>query len=284
MFRRRPISRLSAKRCKSSAGTMAAASVSTNGGAEPTPLASAPMRRSSWASIRMQSWSALHWRCSPCNRRPAASRSFLLGLSIPSRPASLPAWRARAATSPASLRPNLRCSGNCWTCSRSSRLVSRAWRLFLIRTRPRRRGYFAPTKRRAVQGDAGPARESRGPRRVPQRCWREPNSGLVVLPNPVTDGSRKLILAMVARRRVPAAYGYRHFVADGGLISYGVDLAEQYRQAASYVDRILRGEKPGDLPVQAPTKYELVINLRTAKELDIDVAATLIARADEVIE
>src|SRR5262249_3838828 len=76
----------------------AAPAGTTNGGAEPTPLASAPMRRSSWASIRMQSWSALHWRCSPCNRRPAASRSFLLGLSIPSRPASLPAWRARGFT------------------------------------------------------------------------------------------------------------------------------------------------------------------------------------------
>src|SRR5262245_13328404 len=84
----------------------------------------------------------------PCNRRRAASRSFLPGLSIPSRPASSPAWRARAATSPASLRPNIRCSGNCWTCSRSSRLASRAWRSFSIRTRPRRREYCAHSKRR----------------------------------------------------------------------------------------------------------------------------------------
>src|SRR5215470_5870461 len=135
-----------------------------------------------------------------------------------------------------------------------------------------------------MQVTSAPARDAVDLKRIIDEFAREPNSALVVLPNPVTDGSRKLIIAMVARRRVPAAYGYRHFVADGGLISYGVDLAEQYRQAASYVDRILRGEKPGDLPVQAPTKYELVINLRTAKELGIDVPATLIARADEVIE
>src|SRR5215468_5275041 len=94
--------------------------------------------------------------------------------------------------------------------------------------------------------------------------------------NPVTDASRKLIIAMVARRAVPAAYG--------GLISYGVDLAEQYRLAAGYVDRILRGEKPGDLPVQAPTKYETVINLKTARALALTVPDTLLARADEVIE
>jgi putative ABC transport system substrate-binding protein len=129
-----------------------------------------------------------------------------------------------------------------------------------------------------------PARDAVDLERIIDEFAREPNSGLVVLPNPVTDASRKLIIAMVARRRVPAAYGYRHFVADGGLISYGVDLAEQYRQAASYIDRILRGEKPGDLPVQAPTRYELVVNVKTAKALGLEVPPTLLARADEVIE
>jgi len=113
---------------------------------------------------------------------------------------------------------------------------------------------------------------------------RDPNGGLIVVPNPVTIGHRDLIIALAARHRMPAIYAYRYFVADGGLISYGPHFVDQYRQAAGYVDRILRGVKPADLPVQAPTKYELVINLKTAKALGLEVPPTLLARADEVIE
>ena len=113
---------------------------------------------------------------------------------------------------------------------------------------------------------------------------REPNGGLIVLPSPITEGNRSMIVALAARHRLPAAYAFRHFVTDGGLISYGIDVAEQFRQAASYVDRILRGQKPADLPVQLPTKFELVVNLKTAKALGIEVPATLLGRADEVIE
>ena len=110
------------------------------------------------------------------------------------------------------------------------------------------------------------------------------NGGLIVTAGASATLHRALIITLAARHKLPAVYYERFFVAAGGLISYGPDYVDQYRRAASYVDRILKGEKPADLPVQAPTKYELVINLKTAKALGLDVPPTLLARADEVIE
>jgi putative tryptophan/tyrosine transport system substrate-binding protein len=113
---------------------------------------------------------------------------------------------------------------------------------------------------------------------------RGSNGGLIVASSPSAAAHRDLIIGLAARYRLPTVYSFRYYVSSGGLIAYGPDPNDPFRSAASYVDRILKGEKPADLPVQAPTKYELVINLKTAKALGLDVPSQLLARADEVIE
>ena len=113
---------------------------------------------------------------------------------------------------------------------------------------------------------------------------RGPADGAIVLGGPRANAQRNLIAATIARHRIPAVYSARFFVTAGGLLSYGPDLVDQYRRAAGYVDRILKGEKPADLPVQAPDKFELILNLKTAKALGVEVSAQLQQRTDEVIE
>jgi putative tryptophan/tyrosine transport system substrate-binding protein len=113
---------------------------------------------------------------------------------------------------------------------------------------------------------------------------RSSNGGLIITGSAPATVHRDLIITLAARHQLPAVYPFRHFVAGGGLISYGSDPIDQFRRAAGYVDRILKGEQPADLPVQNPTKYELLINLKTAKALGVEVPPTLLARADEVIE
>jgi putative tryptophan/tyrosine transport system substrate-binding protein len=113
---------------------------------------------------------------------------------------------------------------------------------------------------------------------------RTANGGLIVTPSGSTSAYHDLIIALAARYKLPAIYSFRSLVTRGGLLSYGPDTVDQFRSAAGYVDRILKGEKPADLPVQAPTKFELVINLKTAKALGLDVPTAVLARADEVIE
>ena len=113
---------------------------------------------------------------------------------------------------------------------------------------------------------------------------REASGGLIVLPGPVTTNNRELVITLAARHRLPAVYAFRFFITSGGLLSYGIDTTDQIQQAVAYVDRILKGAKPEDLPVQQPTKFELIINLKTAKALGLEVSPTLLSRADEVIE
>jgi putative tryptophan/tyrosine transport system substrate-binding protein len=113
---------------------------------------------------------------------------------------------------------------------------------------------------------------------------REPNGALIVLPNPVTLAHRELTIALAASHRLPAMYPYRSYPDSGGLMSYGVDLKDMYRRAAVYVDRILKGDRPADLPVQAPTKFELIVNLKTAKAMGLAIAESFLLRADEVVD
>ena len=113
---------------------------------------------------------------------------------------------------------------------------------------------------------------------------RVPNGGLIVPGSSLANDHRELIIGLAARHQLPVVYPDRIFVTDGGLVSYGPDRIDQYRRAAEYIDRILKGEKPADLPVQAPTKYELVINLKTAKALDLTIPPSVLARVDELIE
>jgi putative ABC transport system substrate-binding protein len=135
-----------------------------------------------------------------------------------------------------------------------------------------------------VKVSAAPVRDGAEIERTFETFAREPGGGLLVFSSPAVNLHRDLIIALAKQHRLPSVYFYRFFVEDGGLASYGSDNIDFYRRAASYADRILRGEKPGDLPVQLPDKYELVINLKTAKAMSLTVPPTLLAIADEVIE
>ena len=126
-------------------------------------------------------------------------------------------------------------------------------------------------------------RDAREIERAVAAFARSANGGLIVTAGPLTALHRELIMTLAARYKLPTVYPNRDYPAGGGLISYGPDLVDEFRRAASYVDRILRGEKPADLPVQAPTKYELVINLKTARALGLDVPPSLLARADGAV-
>jgi putative tryptophan/tyrosine transport system substrate-binding protein len=136
----------------------------------------------------------------------------------------------------------------------------------------------------AVEVAPAPVREPAEIEAAMTQWGREPDYGLIVPSDPSTNSQRRLIIGPAARHRLPTIYALRSATADGGLMSYGVDIPDLFRQAAIYADRILKGEKPADLPVQLPSKFELVINLKTAKTLGLDMPPSLLATADEVIE
>jgi putative ABC transport system substrate-binding protein len=142
----------------------------------------------------------------------------------------------------------------------------------------------AAAPRFAVEVFEAPLRDSNEIEAAMARWGRQPNCGLIVLPDPATNAHRKLINELAARYRLPAIHALRGATRDGGLMSYGANLPEVFRQAAAYADRILKGEKPSELPVQAPVKFELGINLKTAQALGLDVPVQLQQLADEVIE
>jgi putative ABC transport system substrate-binding protein len=142
----------------------------------------------------------------------------------------------------------------------------------------------AAAPRFAVEVVTAPLRDSNEIEAAMAQWGREPNYGLIVLPDPVINAHRSLMIELAARHRLPAIYAQRAVTAEGGLMSYGVYLPDLFRQAAAYADRILKGDKPADLPVQTPTKYELVINLKTAKALGLTVPLIMQMTADEVIE
>jgi putative ABC transport system substrate-binding protein len=142
----------------------------------------------------------------------------------------------------------------------------------------------AAASRTAVEVVTIPVREPAEIETAMTQWGREPDNGLIVLADPSINSHRRLIVDLAARYRLPAIYALRGATEDGGLMSYGVDIPEMFRQAAIYADRILKGEKPANLPVQLPTKFELVINLKTAKEMGLEIPSALLLTADEVIE
>ena len=166
--------------------------------------------------------------------------------------------------------------------------VDRVAFLFNPATAPYAEYFLNPFKAAAasfgVEAIAAPVRDTSELESVIAAQAREPNGGLIVMPDVFTTAHRMEITSLAARYRLPAVYPFRSFTEPGGLLSYGNDTPDNFRRAATYVDRILKGEKPSELPVQAPVKFELVINLKTAKALGLDVPLPLQLRADEMIE
>jgi putative tryptophan/tyrosine transport system substrate-binding protein len=237
---------------------------------------------------RMSSWPLPIQRWHRCSRRRAPCRSCSRLLLTLSAPASSQGWRGQAAIPRVFLLYEYSISGK-WL-ELLKQVAPGVTRAAVLRDPATAAGIgqFA-----AIQAVAPPfgvelspvdVRDGGEIEQAVTAFAHEPNGGLIVTGSPSQAVHRKLIVSLAARHRLPAVYPFRYMTTEGGLIAYGPEIIDQYRRAANYVDRILKGEKPADLPVQAPTKFELVINMKTAKALGLEVPPTLLARADEVIE
>jgi len=280
--------RRSARALRNSGGQMGATSGSTIVGA--TSMFSACGNwQLSWSDCGPTCFSPVtrrRWRRSA--RKPALYRSCSRLSAIPSAEALSRAWRDPAVISPASCRSSRPSPANgCSSSNRSYPAYGRAVFLFNPEVAPYAGEFVRYAEAAAapltVELTAAAVRNDADIADVLAALSREPNGGLIVNGDAFTSVHREWIIAVAARHRLPAIYPFR-YATDGGLISYGIDMIDQYRQAATYVDRILRGEKPADLPVQAPTKFELVINLKTARAMGLDVSRDMLSIADEVIE
>ena len=279
----------SARALRNSGGQMGATSGSTIVGA--TSMFSAcgnwPLSLSDYGPTCFSPVTRRRWRRS--DRKPALYRSCSRLSATPSAGASSRAWRGPAAISPASYQSSRPLAGK-WVQLLKSVVpgLRRAAFLFNPEVAPYAGEFVRYAEAAAapltVELTAAAVRNDADIADVLAALSREPNGGLIVNGDAFTSVHREWIIAVAARHRLPAIYPFRFYATDGGLISYGIDMIDQYRQAATYVDRILRGEKPADLPVQAPTKFELVINLKTARAMGLDVSRDMLSIADEVIE
>ena len=286
MRKDRRASRLSIRGCSNWAGPSSAGMCrSTIAGQRAIPVAFTDMPRSFWRSRRTSFWPRPPQAFKHCSRPPAPCPSCSRTSATRSPPASSTAWRGQAATSP--VLPTLNsASGEVAGAAQRDRtsrdagggasdLTVGTAQLSAIQA-------VAPSFN--VELSVVGVRDASEIERSVTAFARSSNGGMIVTASTSAVVHRNLITMLAVRHGLPAVYSFRYFVTAGGLISYGPDTIDPLRRAAVYVDRILKGEKPADLPVQAPTKYELVINLKTAKALDLTVPPTLLARADEVIE
>ena len=198
------------------------------------------------------------------------------------------AWRSREETSPDSPASSTNWPGNGWTRSRKLRSTFRQVVVINHSENVTGAGYVNALESAApavgVQLIVRHVRDVAEIEQAVATTARQSHSAIIMLPSPLGLVNREMIIKLAAQHRLPAVYPFRYYVASGGLMSYGADTVDVFRRSASYIDRILRGEKPAALPVQQPTKFDLTINVRTAKALGLDVPQTLLARADEVIE